>query len=54
MKPRLVSCNVRGLNAKDKRLRIRGLLRNRKVDIVCLLETKLEYISREARKDSQR
>lgn len=38
---------------KDKRLRIRGLLRNWKVDIVCLLEAKLEYISREARKDSQ-
>jgi endonuclease/exonuclease/phosphatase family metal-dependent hydrolase len=31
----------------DKRMRIRGLLRDWKVDIVCLQEAKLEYISRE-------
>jgi hypothetical protein len=47
MKPKIVSWNVRGLNEKEKRLRIRGLLRDWKADIVCLQETKLEYISRE-------
>jgi exonuclease III len=44
MKPRIVSWNVRELNEKDKRLRIRGLLKDWNVDILCLLEMKLEYI----------
>jgi hypothetical protein len=39
--------NVRGPNEKDKRLRIRGLVRDWKANIVCLLEIKLENISRE-------
>jgi hypothetical protein len=28
MKPKILSCNVRGLNEKDKRMRIRGLITN--------------------------
>jgi len=47
MKPKIVAWNVRGLNAIDKRPTIRGLLRDWKADVVCLLETKLESISRE-------
>lgn len=47
MKPKIITLNVRGLNVVDKRLRIRGLLREWKADVVCLQETKLEVISRE-------
>ncbi len=47
MKPRIVSWNVRGLNEKEKSLMIRGLLRDWKADIVCLQDTKMEYIYRE-------
>jgi hypothetical protein len=36
MKPKIVSWNVRGLNDEEKRLRIRGLLRDLKANIVCL------------------
>jgi endonuclease/exonuclease/phosphatase family metal-dependent hydrolase len=36
-----------GLIEEEKRLRIRSLLRDWKVDIVCLQETKLEFISSE-------
>jgi len=42
-----VTWNVRGLNEKEKRLRIRSFIRDWKAKIVCLLETKFEYISRE-------
>jgi hypothetical protein len=45
MKPKLLSCNVRGLNEGDKRLRVRNLLRKWKTDIICLQECKLELIS---------
>ena len=47
MKPKIIAWNVRGLNAFKKRLRMRGLLKEWKVDIVCLIETKLEVITRE-------
>jgi hypothetical protein len=47
MKPKLLSWNVRGLNEMDKRLEIRGLLRDWRADIVCLVETKMAVISRE-------
>jgi len=47
MKPKTVSWNVRGLNEKEKSLMIRGLLRDWKADIVCLQDTKMEYIYRE-------
>jgi endonuclease/exonuclease/phosphatase family metal-dependent hydrolase len=44
MKPKILSWNVRGLNELDKRLRIKGLIRDWKVDVVCLMETKMEVI----------
>jgi exonuclease III len=46
MKPKTLSWNVRGLNDGDKYLRVRNLLREWKVDIVCFQETKLEVVSR--------
>jgi len=36
MKPKIVSWNVRGLNDNERKMEIRGLLRDWKVDIVCL------------------
>jgi hypothetical protein len=45
MKPSLISWNVRGLNEVGKRLKVRNLLRLWKADIICLQETKLEYVS---------
>ena len=42
----IVSWNVRGLNDKDKCLRMRNLLRMWKADIICLQETKLAVINR--------
>jgi len=47
MTPKILTWNVRGLNAIEKRLEIRGLLRVWKADIVCLVETKMAVISRE-------
>jgi len=47
MMPKIFMWNVRGLNAIEKRLEIRGLLRDSKADIVCLVETKMSVISRE-------
>jgi exonuclease III len=35
MKLSILSWNVRGLNKRDKRLRVSNLLRDWKVDIVC-------------------
>jgi exonuclease III len=46
MKPRIISWNVRRLNKREKCLRVSNLLRNWKVDIVCLQETKLKGMSR--------
>ena len=46
MNLKLLSWNIRGLNEIDKRLQICNLLRSRKADIVCLQETKLEWITR--------
>ena len=46
MNLKLISWNVRGLNEVDKRLQIRNLLRSWKADIVCLQESKLEWIIR--------
>jgi len=45
MNPRLISWNVRGLNQRSKRLKIRNLLKQWKADIICLQETKLDLIS---------
>jgi hypothetical protein len=40
MTPKILTWNVRGLNAIEKRVEIRGLLRVWKADIVCLVETR--------------
>jgi hypothetical protein len=45
MKHKILSWNVRGLNEGKKQLKIRRLLSQWKVDIVCFQETKLEMIS---------
>jgi endonuclease/exonuclease/phosphatase family metal-dependent hydrolase len=45
MKPKIFSWNVRGLNEGDKRLKVRNLLRHWKADIICLQETKLDFVS---------
>ena len=45
MRPRIISWNVRGLNKRDKRLRVSNWLRDWKADIVCLQETKLKGLS---------
>jgi exonuclease III len=42
MKPKILSWNVRGLNNRRKRLRICNLLKDWKVDIICLQETKVK------------
>lgn len=47
MKLKILSWNVRGINELDKRLRIKGLIREWKVDLVCLMETKMEVITSE-------
>lgn len=46
MKPEILSWNVRGINDVNKRLRIRSLLRNWKIDIVCFREMKMGFIDR--------
>ena len=45
MKHKILSWNVRGLNEGKKRSRVRWLLSQWKVNIVCLQETKLEMIT---------
>jgi hypothetical protein len=45
MKHKILTWNVRGLNEGKKRLRVRRLLSQWKVDIVCLQETKLDLIT---------
>ena len=44
MKPKIIMWNVRGLNALKKKLRIRGLLKEWKANIVRLIETKMDVI----------
>jgi exonuclease III len=44
MNLKIVSWNVRGLNDKDKCIRLSHLLRIWKADIICLQETKLTDI----------
>jgi exonuclease III len=39
MKPKILSRNVRGLNERDKGLRVRNLHKEWKANIVCLQET---------------
>ena len=46
MNLKMLSWNVRGLNEVEKRLQICNLLHAWWLDIVCLQETKLEWITR--------
>jgi hypothetical protein len=46
LKLKLLSWNVRRINELDKRLHIKWLIRDWKVDLVCLMETKMEVITR--------
>jgi len=45
MKSKILSWNVRGLNEGDKWLKVINLIRQWKADIICLQETKLDFIS---------
>jgi exonuclease III len=45
MNLRILSWNVRGLNDREKRLRIRSLLKDWNADVICLQETKMELIT---------
>ena len=46
MNLKIVSWNVRGLNDRDKHLRVRNLIQLWKADVVCLQETKLGEVDR--------
>jgi hypothetical protein len=46
MQQRIISWNVRGLNNPQKRERVKFWLRHWKGDIVCLQETKLDFLDR--------
>ncbi len=47
MKPKKPFWNVKGLDEEDKRMRIRGLIRDWKAYIICLQETKVGFVTRE-------
>jgi exonuclease III len=47
MKIKILSWNVRGLNLEEKRMKIKSLLREWKVDVVCFQETKIQVVTRE-------
>ena len=47
MMPKILSWNVRGLNLVEKRMKIKSLLREWKVDVVCFQETKVQNVTRE-------
>ena len=46
MNLKILSWNVRGLNEKEKWLKVCNFLRSWRADIVCLQETKLEWVTR--------
>ena len=46
MNLKILTWNVRGLNEKEKRLKVRNFLRSWRADIVCLQETKLKWVTR--------
>jgi endonuclease/exonuclease/phosphatase family metal-dependent hydrolase len=46
MNLKIISWNVRGLNVREKRLQVRHMLKLWNADIVCLQETKLDFIDR--------
>ena len=45
MRIKILCWNVRGLNDSEKRKLIKGVVRNQKPDLVCLLETKVKEMS---------
>ena len=45
MKLRLLSWNVRGANDSSKRKVIKAMIRNQRVDLFCLQETKIQSMS---------
>ncbi len=45
MNVKIISWNVRGVNDSGKRLRIKNMLKDWHVDIICLQETKMELIT---------
>ena len=45
MKIRLLSWNVRGVNDSSKRKVIKAIIRNQKVDLFCLQETKIQSMN---------
>ena len=45
MKIKIISWNVRGVNALDKRKVIKNFLRSYRTDLVCLQETKVQEMS---------
>ena len=44
MNLKIISWNVRGLNERDKRLRVSNMVRRWGPDVICLQETKMELI----------
>ena len=46
MNLKIISWNVKGLNDRDKRLRVHNLVRKWGPDVICLQETKMESITR--------
>ena len=46
MNVKIISWNVRVLNDRDKRLRVRNMIKSWGADIICLQETKMEFISK--------
>jgi exonuclease III len=47
MKPKILSWNVKRLNMEEERMKIKGLIREWKEDIVCLQEAKVQTVTRE-------
>jgi hypothetical protein len=45
MKLKIITWNVRVLNDKEKRLRVRNLIKLWGTDVICLQETKLDLIT---------
>ena len=46
MNLKIIFWNVKRLNDRDKRLRVRNLVRKWGLDVICLQETKMESITR--------
>ena len=46
MNLKIISWNVQGLNDRDKRLRVRNMVKRWGLDVICFQETKMELITR--------